>query len=170
MPKTSAEIVQPESSCERISAVGSRSSTASIDGPVYLNRLFCSLPPYMNCTRLRNSPCAGVMVDGAPLRERLCLIEAIRGADRLSLVKAYGEALACAVCGTQAQADPLATEIIESIRRYIFSFRERQMAERSALRARGRREEREMDDRQRSEIAEAEASLRRLHGDGFDFA
>ena len=30
--------------------------TASMDGPVYLNRIFCSLPPYINCTRLRNSP------------------------------------------------------------------------------------------------------------------
>ena len=126
---------------------------------------FATLP----VARLRNSRCAGVMVDGAPLRERLCLIEAIRGADRLSLVQAYGEDLACAVCGTQAQADPLAAEIIKSIRRHIYALRERQMAERSALRERGRREEREMDDRQRSEIAEAEASLRRLHGDGLSF-
>ena len=56
LPKTSALMTQPSSSCSTTSAVGRRSKTASIDGPVYLNLIRSSLPPYMNCTRLRNSP------------------------------------------------------------------------------------------------------------------
>ena len=31
-------------------------STASMDEPMYLKRIFSSFPPYINCTRLQNSP------------------------------------------------------------------------------------------------------------------
>ena len=118
--------------------------------------------------RLRKSTCAGVMVDGAfPLRECLCLVEAIKGADRSALVKAYGEATVCAVCG--APADPMALAMIESIRRHIYALRERQREERLALRERHCAEVRRMDARHDAEVAEAEASLRRLHGGGSDF-
>ena len=119
--------------------------------------------------RLRKSACAGVMVDGAfPLRECLCLVEAIKGADRLSLVKAYGEATVCAVCG--APADPMALAIAESIRRHIAALRVRQGEERDAMYRLNLAEMCSLDARQSAELAEAEASLRRLHSGGLSFA
>ncbi len=102
------------------------------------------------------------------LHECLCLIEALKGAPRDYLVKAYGERAVCAVCG--APADPMVLAMVESIRRHISALRERQREERLALRERHCAEVRLMDARHDDEIAEAEASLRRLHGDGFDFA
>lgn len=102
------------------------------------------------------------------LHECLCLIEALKGAPRGYLVKAYGERAVCAVCG--AQADPMVLAMVESIRRHIVALRERQREERLALRTRHCNEARRMNARHDAEIAEAEASLRRLHGDGFDFA
>ena len=102
------------------------------------------------------------------LHECLCLIEALKGAPRGYLVKAYGECTVCAVCGVPA--DPMVLAMVESIRRHINALRERQREERLALRERHCVEVRKMDARHDAEIAEAEASLRRLHGDGFDFA
>ena len=55
--------------------------------------------------RLRHSACADIRMGPAgagTLKECLCMIEAVRGADRASLVKAYGEATVRAVCGGQA--------------------------------------------------------------------
>ena len=55
--------------------------------------------------RLRKSACADMRMGPAgagTLKECLCMIEAVRGADRESLVKAYGEATVRAVCGGQA--------------------------------------------------------------------
>ena len=116
--------------------------------------------------RLRKSTCASVMVDGAfPLRECLCLIEAIKGADRSALVKAYGEATVCAVCG--APADPMVLAIVESIRRRIAALRAREAEERDAMYRLNLAEVCGLDARQSAELAEAEASLRRLHGGGF---
>ena len=102
------------------------------------------------------------------LHECLCLIEALKGAPRGYLVKAYGEATVCAVCG--AQADPMVLAMVEALRRHIYALRERQREERLALRERHCAEVRRMDARHDAEVAEAEASLRRLHGDGSDFA
>ena len=102
------------------------------------------------------------------LHECLCLIEALKGAPRGYLVKAYGEATVCAVCG--APADPMVLAMIESIRRHIYGLRERQREERLALRERHCAEVRRMDARHDAEVADAEASLRRLHDDGSDFA
>ena len=116
--------------------------------------------------RLRKSTCAGVMVDGAfPRRECLCLVEAIKGADRSALVKAYGEPVTHAVCG--AQADPMALAIAESIRRHIAALRAREGEERDAMYRLNLAEACSLDARQSAELAEAEASLRRLHGGGF---
>ena len=116
--------------------------------------------------RLRKSTCAGVMVDGAfPLRECLCLVEAINGADRSALVKAYGERVTHAVRG--AQADPMALAIAESIRRHIAALRAREGEERDAMYRLNLAEACSLDARQSAELAEAEASLRRLHGGGF---
>ena len=116
--------------------------------------------------RLRKSTCASVMVDGAfPLRECLCLIEAIKGADRSALVKAYGEATVCAVCG--APADPMVLAIVESIRRRIAALRAREAEERDAMYRLNLAEVCGLDARQSAELAEAEVSLRRLHGGGF---
>ena len=116
--------------------------------------------------RLRKSTCAGALIDGAfPLRECLCLIEALKGADRAALAKAYGEPVAHAVCG--APADPLASAIVESIRRRIAALRVREAEERDAMYRLNLAEVCGLDARQSAELAEAEASLRRLHGGDF---
>ena len=55
-PNTSASITFPSSPSAITFAVGRRSRIASTDIPVYLNRIFFNFPPYINCTRFRNSP------------------------------------------------------------------------------------------------------------------
>ena len=63
-----------------------------------------------------------------------------------------------------------AAQAIGAILRRIARLRERQREERLALRTRHCNEARRMNARHDAEVAEAEASLRRLHGDGSDFA
>ena len=64
------------------------------------------------------------------LRKSLCLIDALKGATRESLVEAYGEGVTQAVCG--AQADPMALAIAESIRRRIVLKAERRESEKNS--------------------------------------
>ena len=99
------------------------------------------------------------------LQECRCLIDALKGATRESLVEAYGEGVTQAVYG--AWVDPLAIVIAESIRRHIVLRAERRDEERRAVNERHSTEMAEMDARQHSEIAEAEASLRLLYSGGF---
>ena len=99
------------------------------------------------------------------LQKSLCLVDALKGATRESLVEAYGEGVTQAVYG--AWVDPLAVAITESIRRHIVLRAERRDEERRAMNAMQSAEIARMDARHRGEIAEAEASLRRLYGGGF---
>lgn len=94
------------------------------------------------------------------LQECHCLIDALKGATRESLVEAYGEGVTQAVYG--AWVDPLAVAIAESIRRHIVLRAERRDEERRAMNERHSTEMAEMDARQHGEIAEAAASRRRL--------
>ena len=94
------------------------------------------------------------------LRKSLCLVDALKGATRESLVEAYGEGVTQAVYG--AWVDPLAVAIAESIRRHIVLKAERRDEERRAVNERHSTEMAEMDARQHGEIAEAAASRRRL--------
>jgi hypothetical protein len=63
-PNTSADTVYTPSFSSRIFAVGRRSRTASMLPPLYLNLIFLSLPPYMNCTLFRNSPSSNLSLYG----------------------------------------------------------------------------------------------------------
>lgn len=99
------------------------------------------------------------------LRKSLCLVDALKGATRESLVEAYGEGVTQAVYG--AWVDPLAVAITESIRRHIVLRAERRDEERRAMNAMQSAEIARMDARHRGEIAEAEASLRLLYSGGF---
>ena len=99
------------------------------------------------------------------LQKSLCLVDALKGATRESLVEAYGEGVTQAVYG--AWVDPLAVAITESIRRHIVLRAERRDEERRAMNAMQSAEIARMDARHRGEIAEAEASLRLLYGGGF---
>ena len=94
------------------------------------------------------------------LQECHCLIDALKGATRESLVEAYGEGTTQAVYG--AWTDPLAAVIAESIRRHLVMRAERRDEERMAMSERHSMEMSEMDARQHGEIAEAAASRRRL--------
>ena len=95
------------------------------------------------------------------LQKGLCLVDALKGATRDSLVEAYGEGVTQAVYG--AWVDPLAVAIAESIRRHIVLKAERRDEERRAINARQSAEIARLDARHRDEVAEAEASLRRLY-------
>ena len=94
------------------------------------------------------------------LQECHCLIDALKGATRESLVETYGEGTTQAVYG--AWTDPLAAVIAESIRRHLVMRAERRDEERMAMSERHSTEMSEMDARQHGEIAEAAASRRRL--------
>ena len=94
------------------------------------------------------------------LQECHCLIDALKGATRESLVETYGEGTTQAVYG--AWTDPLAAVIAESIRRHLVMRAERRDEERMAMSERHSMEMSEMDARQHGEIAEAAASRRRL--------
>ena len=63
-PNTSALIVKVPSSSDNILAVGNLSKIASTSSPVYLNLIFYRFPPYMNCTRFRNSSSSNLLLYG----------------------------------------------------------------------------------------------------------
>ena len=98
------------------------------------------------------------------LRKSLCLVDALKGATRESLVETYGEDTTQAVYG--AWTDPLAAVIAESIRRHLVMRAERRDEERRAMNERHSTEMAETDARQHGEIAEAAASRRRLFSAG----
>ena len=112
---------------------------------------------------LRKSACASMRIgDFGTLGECLCLVEAIRGADRASLVKAYGEAVANGVCG--AQADWVTVAAIVAIRRRMDEAEGRYDAERLAIWRRYSARVKEMEAEYIARAAEAEAEIRRMRG------
>lgn len=112
---------------------------------------------------LRKSACAAMRIgDFGTLGECLCLVEAIRGADKASLVKAYGEAVANGVCG--AQADWVTVAAIVAIRRRMDEAEGKYDAERLAIWRRYNARVKEMEAEYIARAAEAEAEIRRMRG------